>query len=225
MRSFYNYNDLPVDYIHPNGAGHGKMADVITALLNTAKNASGTPSYSLPSQIFSSPGSYGAMTEVSASSHPGITVTSGQNGSGDTWVTNNASVHKFTPNFTTNVFDNDNYTVRSGWKSIVLTTADKNNGLNYIEFSGIQKSEVIVEWSFSTNYGSLGVVINNDEEHMTFINQAPPAGIESLLEGTVCWTWAAFNLPNQQGGNTIKFIPQTVGKRCIIHRLWLTGSY
>ena len=225
MRTFYNYNDTPVDYVHPNGTGHHQMAEVIFTLLDTAKSAPATPSpsYSLPSQIFSNPGSYGTMTEVSASSHAGITVLPGQNGSGDTWVTNNASVRKFKPNFTTNVFDNDDYTVRAGWKSIVLTTADKNQGYNYIEFSGIQKSEVIVEWSFSTDYGSLGVVVNNDTLHMTYIEQAPLAGLESLQEGTVGWTWAAFNLPNQN--NTIKFIPQTVGKRCIIHRLWLTGSY
>jgi hypothetical protein len=217
MRSFYNYNDPPVDYIHPNGAGHGKMADLITALLNTAKNASGTPSYSLPSQIFSSPGSYGTMTEVSANSHPGITVTIGQSGGVNTWGTTSVNVHKFKPNFTTNLFENDNYTVSNVWESTGGSDAEDAYNNYWIQFAGIPKSDVILEYSMdSGNHGTLRAIPNGDGQSKVDTN-------ESLGSQVVGWTWVAFTLPNQS--NTVKFIAKTSGKHCIIHRLWLTGSY
>jgi lysophospholipase L1-like esterase len=215
MRSFYNYNDPPVDYIHPNGAGHGKMADLITALLNTAKNAPETPSpsYSLPAQIFTNPGSYGTMTEVSANSHPGITVTIGQILVGgnwvDTWGTTSVSVHKFT-----SLLEPEDYTVTNVWES---TGGSGTNDDYWIQFAGIPKSEVIVQYSMdSSNHGTLRAIPNGDTGSKVDIN-------ESLGSQTVGWTWVAFSLPNQS--NTVKFIAKTSGKHCIIHRLWLTGSY
>ena len=218
MRTFYNYNDTPVDYVHPNGTGHHQMAEVIFTLLDTAKSAPATPSpsYSLPSQIFSNPGSYGTMTEVSASSHPGITVTIGQIGGVDTWGTTNVSVHKFKPNFTTNVFDNDNYIVKNVWES---TNGSDTNDNYWIQFAGIPKSDVILEYSMdSSNHGTLRAIPNGDTGSKVDTD-------ESLGSQVVGWKWVAFTLPNQEGGNTVKFIAKTNGKHCIIHRLWLTGSY
>jgi len=205
MRSFYNYNDPPVDYVHPNGAGHGKMADVITALLNTAKNAPATPSpsYSLPARLLTDRGAFGTMTEVSNSNRQGLGVTM------TNWASASIQAKKYAADFS-----EPTYWVYNGWHSNNYQQGQTRS----IEFSGIPNSDLIVEYSVDSDHGNLEVKVNGVVMTDRVIKQL---SLDSAWNKTVYWSWAGLDMPNSS--NTVTFT-NLDSSHCAIHRLWLTGT-